>query len=73
MSAGTYTTPKIYPLGVSGGFGGWQSYSVSGTGAGTYTVELQSTYGSRPENPTFSTALSNGSGYGCGPVTSNMT
>ena len=73
MNGGTYTTPTIYGLGVSSGFGGWQSFSVGGTGSGTYTVELQSTYGSRPENPVFSTALSNGSGYGCGPVTSNMT
>ncbi len=73
INGGTYTNPTIYPLSVSSGFGGWTSYSVSGTGSGTYTATVQSTYGSRPENPTWSTALSNGSGWGTGPVTSNMT
>lgn len=52
---------------------GWSSYSIGGSGAGTYTLTLQSTFGSRPEAPTYSTAPQNNSSYGTGPVTSNMT
>tara|TARA_R100000742_G_C4268066_1_gene86368 strand:- start:248 stop:1408 length:1161 start_codon:yes stop_codon:yes gene_type:complete len=52
---------------------GWTSRTIGGSGAGTYTVTLQSTFGSRPEAPTYTTAPQNNSGWGTGPVTSNMT
>ena len=73
VSGGTYATPVNYNTYIVQGGPSWTHYSIAGTGSGTYTCTIQTTYGSRPDSPAWTTAASNGSGYGTGPVTSNMT